>query len=131
VDLTNRSSQPLAGVLPRFSCEHAFIPGRARPRQRWLSSVSLDGIAMTDSLTSFWIVPRGAPLAGGFGVTAFSEEDALRLIHAAGYQLPADTSDLEIRSGVRPEDIDAKHISPNAGPTVVRGIWYPLTRVGV
>ena len=86
---------------------------------------------MSEPLTSFWIIPRGAPLGAGYGVTAFSEPDALRLIREAGYGLPADSSELEIRPGVGPDDVDPTHITPNAGPSVVRGVWYPFVKVGV
>ena len=86
---------------------------------------------MADPLTSFWVLPRGAALGGGFGVTAFSEDDALRLIREAGYELPQDRNSLQITSGIRPEEVDAKHIAPNSGPALVRGVWYPFARVGV
>ena len=86
---------------------------------------------MADPLTSFWILPRGAALGAGFGVTAFSEDDALNLIREAGYELPADRTSLLVTSGIRPEQVDAKHIAPNSGPSVVRGVWYPFTKVGV
>ena len=86
---------------------------------------------MTDPLTSFWIIPRGAVQTRGFGVTAFSEEDALRLLREAGHQLPEDRGRVQITLGVRPVDLDARHITPNCGPAVVRGVWFPFTRVGV
>jgi hypothetical protein len=86
---------------------------------------------MSESLRSFWIVPRGAVQTRGFGVTAFSEDDALRLLRDAGHELPQDTDSLQITAGIRPVDLDAKHITPNCGPAVVRGVWYPFTRVGV
>ena len=86
---------------------------------------------MADPLTSFWILPRGAALGAGFGVTAFSEDDALDLIRKAGYEVSPDKSSLQITSGIRPDQVDAKHIAPNSGPSIVRGVWYPFTRVGV
>ena len=85
---------------------------------------------MSEPLTSFWIVPRGAVQTRGFGATAFSADDALQLVRDAGHELPADRDSIEITSGVRPADLDAKHIAPNCGPAVVRGVWYPFTRVG-
>jgi hypothetical protein len=86
---------------------------------------------MAGSLTSFWILPQGAALGGGFGVTAFSEDDALRLIRQAGYDLPQDRTLLQITSGILPHEVDAKHIALGSGPAVVRGVWYPFTKVGV
>ena len=85
---------------------------------------------MADPLTSYWILPQGAALGGGFGVTAFSESDALRLISEGGYELPEDRSRLQITAGILPHEVDAKHIAPNSGPAVVRGVWYPRSRVG-
>jgi hypothetical protein len=86
---------------------------------------------MSEPLISFWIIARGAPLGAGYGVTVFSEPDALRLIREAGYELPTDSGELEITAGVRPDDVDPKHIAQNSGPSVVRGVWHPFVRVGV
>lgn len=83
---------------------------------------------MPDSLKRFWIVPKGALQTQGFGVTGFSLEDAFRLLAAAGYDLPADRSQLDIKPDVQPQDLDTKHI--HCGPAVVRGVWYPFTKVG-
>ena len=85
---------------------------------------------MDKLLTSFWILPRGAPLGAGFGVTAYSEDDALYLIRETGRELPQDKNSLQITSGIWPHEVDAKHIAPNSGPAVVRGVWFPFTRVG-
>jgi hypothetical protein len=110
---------------------HTFTPSGARPRPPSLILFSLDGIAMADPLTSFWILPQGAALGAGFGVTAFSEDDAVRLIREAGYELPPDRDSLQITSGILPHEIDEKHIALGSGPSVVRGLWYPFVRVGV
>ena len=84
---------------------------------------------MTDSaLIPFWIEPPGVH---GFGVTAFSLSDALRILEDAGHSLPQDRSTLRVTERVRISDLDQSHIVPNIGPLVVRGIWYPFTKVGV
>ena len=87
---------------------------------------------MSDSaLTAFWIDgpdPRG-PL--GYGVTAFSLTDALEIVRRAGYQLPADASTLRVREGVRPTDIEHRHVREHMGPIIIRGLWYPFIDVGV
>ena len=82
-------------------------------------------------LTPFWIVPPSKQGPFGFGVTAFSFADALRIIEEAGYDLPDDRSTLRINAGIRTADLDQYHVVPNMGPIVVRGLWYPFTRVGV
>lgn len=76
-------------------------------------------------LTSFWITTgkRGGPV--GFGVTAFSLEDALKLIRAEGFELPESGDELQVRENVTFADLDQKHIAPNMGPMVIRGVWYP------
>jgi len=87
---------------------------------------------MSDSaLTAFWIEgpdPRG-PL--GYGVTAFSLADALEIVRRAGYQLPTDPSTLRVREGIRPADIEHRHVREHMGPSVIRGLWYPFIDVGV
>jgi hypothetical protein len=81
------------------------------------------------ALTPFWIVAPSKPL--GFGVTAFSLVDALHIIEDAGYDLPKDRSILRITEGIRVDDLDEHHIVPNMGPIVVRGMWFPFSKVGI
>jgi hypothetical protein len=87
---------------------------------------------MTDSpLISFWIVPpdKHGPL--GFGVTAFSLNDAFQIIQDAGFRLPEDRNTLQIKEGIKVSDLDHRHVVMNMGPIVVRGMWYPFLKVGV
>jgi len=87
---------------------------------------------MTDSVfIPFWIVPPSKHGPLGYGVTAFSLAEALTIIEDAGYSLPEDRSTLQIREGVRVSDLDQPHVVRNMGPIVVRGIWYPFTKVGL
>jgi hypothetical protein len=87
---------------------------------------------MTDSsLIPFWIVPPNKRGPLGFGVTAFSLSDALQIIQDAGFELPADRSTLQIRESVSVADLDQRHVVTNMGPIVVRGLWFPFTKVGV
>jgi len=87
---------------------------------------------MTDSsLIPFWNhrTRQARPL--GFGVTAFSLDDALRIIREFGYNLPDDISQLRITERVRvcrprPESHRSEY-----GPIVVRGLWYPFVKIGV
>ncbi len=88
---------------------------------------------MADSpLIAFWIVPPGerGPFYA-FGVTAFSLNDAFRIIEDAGYALPEDKSTLHVKDGITISDLDQSHIAPNIGPLIVRGLWYPFTKVGM
>jgi hypothetical protein len=87
---------------------------------------------MTDSmLISFWIVPPSKHGQLGFGVTAFSLNDAFQIIQDAGFELPEDKNTLRIRENIKISDLDQRHVVTNMGPIVVRGMWYPFTKTGV
>jgi len=88
---------------------------------------------MAEILTAYWIVEPGkfALFSRSYGVTAFSLEDAFRIMEEAGYGLPEDRSCLSIVEGVKISDLDQKHVVPNSGPIVVRGMWFPISKVGV
>jgi hypothetical protein len=84
-------------------------------------------------LTAFWIkspVPNG-PL--GFGVTAFSLEEALAIVRALGYSgyLGDNAAALQITAGITVGNLDERHVVTNMGPIAVRGMWYPFIAVGV
>jgi len=82
-------------------------------------------------LIPFWIVAPNLRAPLGFGVTAFSLADAFRIIESAGYELPDDRNTLQVTEGVNVSDLDSEYVRFHMGPIVVRGIWYPFTRVGV
>jgi hypothetical protein len=84
-------------------------------------------------LTAFWIVPPSQHGPLGFGVTARSLDDALRIIRALGYgeYLPDDPGALRVRAGVTVAELDQPHVVANMGPIVVRGMWYPFVALGV
>jgi hypothetical protein len=83
-------------------------------------------------LTAFWIFPPSPHGPLGFGVTAWSLDDAIRIIRSLGYAgyLPDDLSTLSVREGVTVADLH-HHVVANMGPIVVRGMWYPFIAVGV
>ena len=76
-------------------------------------------------LTSFWITTgnRWGPL--GFGVTAWSVEDAVHLLKAEGFDLPDALEGVQIRENVTFADLDSNHVIPNMGPMEMRGVWFP------
>ena len=82
---------------------------------------------MEDGLRYFWIDHSDMHGPLGYGVTAFSEADALQLVEALGYQLYAADKIREIRTV---EEIPHKHVRDHMGPFVVRGLWYPFRFVG-
>ena len=83
-------------------------------------------------LTAFWVrspLPH-APL--GFGVTAWSLDDALGIIRALDYArfLPDDLAGVRVAEGVTVAELDQPHVVANMGPITVRGMWYPFVAVG-
>lgn len=84
-------------------------------------------------LIAYWIVSPlpHAPLA--FGVTARSPADAFDIIRAFDYGrfLPDDLSTLRVTENVAIADLDQRHVVPNMGPIVTRGMSFPFVAVGV
>lgn len=83
-------------------------------------------------LIAFWIKspdPRG-PL--GFGVTAWSVDDALAIVCAFDYRrfLPTKLNELQITKSVDIAELH-HHVVANMGSIAVRGMWYPFFVVGV
>jgi hypothetical protein len=73
-----------------------------------------------DLLVAFWVTPESAP--DGYGVTAYSLDDAISLLTAAGLDVSGRFSFVE---NVQAADLDAGHVVPNMGVLVRRGVWYP------
>jgi hypothetical protein len=68
----------------------------------------------------------------GFGVTAFSLDEAIRIINLEGYgdYLPEDIGQLNVIENVTITQLDQRHVVPNMGPMVMRGLWYPCCNLG-
>jgi hypothetical protein len=88
---------------------------------------------MDERLTPYWIRTPDPTGPIGFGVTAFTLEDALNLIEGFGYgrYLPDDRGSLLVKEQVLATDLDASHVVPNMGPMSSRGLWYPFVALGV
>jgi hypothetical protein len=86
-----------------------------------------------ERLIPFWIATGSPQWPLGFGITAWSLEDAVQIIRALGYgsYLPGDPSSLHVTEGVTMASLDQQHVIPNMGPIVVRGMWFPFITVGV
>ena len=66
-------------------------------------------------------------LRAGCGVTAFNLDDALRLIEAEvldGAPIPPIKS---VTKDVDVSTLDQKHVLPNMGLPLNRGVWFPRT----
>jgi hypothetical protein len=62
----------------------------------------------------------------GFGVTAFSVDDAKGLVEEAARSLGLDYEVLEILEDFDIRDLDQGHVAPNMGPPNFRGVWFPI-----
>ena len=73
------------------------------------------------TLTAYWFrTSKGL----GYGVTAFSEEDAEQLLQGFGYPRDGEAV-MGVVVGIVQTQLDQNHVVLNAGPIVVRGVWYP------
>jgi hypothetical protein len=71
-------------------------------------------------------IERPTPLNLGCGVTAYDIEDATRLIRDRFFQ-EADMPDVLSVSEIHDlSEVDQKHVAPNMGSPLVRGVWFPL-----
>lgn len=59
----------------------------------------------------------------GYGVTATSQVDAESLLHVLGYPRENEII-VKVVEDIAVTDLDANHVMPNAGPMVVRGVWF-------
>ena len=73
-------------------------------------------------LHRYWF-PMGRDF--GIGVTAFSEAEARSLAEdtRAKYGYKGEVGPVVVDIDV--STLDAKHVLPNIGPPVIRGVWYP------
>jgi len=78
---------------------------------------------MPDKLLTRYCFKTG-PNAG-FGVTAYSIDDAKTLLAQAGCSSDALKETNDVLENVDVSKLDANHILPNIGPSNLRGVWYP------
>lgn len=61
----------------------------------------------------------------GFGVTAYSIEDAHTLVHEAAQCVGWSCEVVEIVEDVDVRTLDQDHVVPNMGPPNLRRVWFP------
>jgi len=61
----------------------------------------------------------------GVGVTAFDEEEALRMVREQVFARHPFPAVKEIITDVDISTLDDGHVRPNMGNPVVRGVWFP------
>ncbi len=64
----------------------------------------------------------------GYGVTAASRNEAMRLLERYGYPLPLERV-VNVTEGVTTAALDREHVLPYAGPLLMRGVWFPCHNV--
>ena len=61
----------------------------------------------------------------GFGVTAYSIDDAKGLVDVAARRIGRSYEVIEIVEDVDVRELDQNHVVPNMGPPNFRGVWFP------
>jgi hypothetical protein len=74
-------------------------------------------------LTRYWFKTKTGL---GFGVTAFSLEDAKALVAERARELQREYEILEIVENVDIRELDQGHVVPNMNPPNLRGVWFPM-----
>ena len=82
----------------------------------------MDGPACHRRLRRYWFpMDRGY----GIGVTAFSEDEARSLAEETNAKYGQRGAIGPVVVDIDVSTLDAKHVLPNIGPPVIRGVWYP------
>ena len=82
----------------------------------------MDGPTRHRALRRFWYSTQPGP---GVGVTAASEAEARQLAEAALAHIGSKATITGVQPDVDVGALDPVHVLPNAGPAVVRGVWFP------
>jgi hypothetical protein len=79
------------------------------------------------NLHRYWIKldPTGLPSDLGYGVTAYSEPDALGILRHVVFEDDALPAVVEITPDVDVRTLDQGHVAPNMAPPNWRGVWFP------
>jgi hypothetical protein len=76
----------------------------------------------------YWLKLRDRR-APGFGITARDRDDAMTLLARASAALTADLADAPLIESWREidsvDELDQRHVVPNMGTMLRRGVWFP------
>jgi len=111
LNIKGRSGRVMPGVRPPSVCGYRLMNSELSKANRSL-------------LTRYWF---NVPGLFGFGVTAYSLDDAFFLLESEGILLGGDS---EVVEGVDVSSLDAAHVISNSGPPCLRGVWYPCLNIG-
>ena len=80
-------------------------------------------------LHRYWITFADLPASSicrlGYGVTAYSREDALQILQFMVFKDDALPGIKEIVEDVDVNKLDQEHVVPNMGVVGWRGVWFP------
>jgi hypothetical protein len=76
-------------------------------------------------LTRYWFKTQPGL---GYGVTASNREEAESILASFGYPRAGEKL-IEVVENVAVAELDPKHVLPNAGPSAVKGVWFPMHNV--
>ncbi len=65
----------------------------------------------------------------GYGVTAYSQQEAESLAQAAATSLGLSFEPSEVVADIDIQTLDAGHVIPNMGPPNFHGVWFPRLNV--
>ncbi|MGJ4945880.1 hypothetical protein ACQR1W_35325 [Bradyrhizobium sp. HKCCYLS1011] len=81
------------------------------------------------NLRRFWFqferLPVPTPLNLGCGVTAYSRNDAISLLHERVFGADDLPPLINVIEDVSISQLEHKHVRPNLGNHLERGIWFP------
>lgn len=81
-------------------------------------------------LTPFWLQFERSEnisvLNLGCGVTAYNYDDAIQIVREKLFPARVMPKIVSVLEGVTPSALDQKHVVPNSGNMLVRGVWFPL-----
>ena len=100
----------------------------ARPRELNRSVATFNVVQIVDTpnqmLTRYWFMVPGLE---GFGVTAFSIDDARFLLEGEGVLIDDDS---EVIVNIDVSTLESRYVLEHSGPSCFRGVWFPCLNIG-
>lgn len=81
---------------------------------------------MEPRLRQFWIKAQLESNPLGYGITAFSLDDAIAIIRQCGIEFQLESDQYDVTENINFDDLD-HHVQCNMGPMNVRGLWFPFS----
>lgn len=85
---------------------------------------------MKKEIRRFWFEfsdsPKYSPLGLGCGISAYDQSDAVEILKKNIFSVKGELSISKCIEDVDMSLLDGKHVLPNIGSPLVRGIWFPM-----